>query len=240
MHPRYLTAVLVIHFKQNSHQEVRFMKQNMHTPPLQRFRMHMHESRIFLCCLGSFSWLRSDVRRRMILKGDTVCSCPLVLGLSTSHLCRCRSEPINGLSSTKDASSWRWSRDLSTMNFVKHATTCQSHSLLKSPCWRDESSSGDEHERRYMKQSQNESLDQSGFIAIIQMSHQVIQICRFSACMPRFDQQTGFCIWLKGSNQSCTCPLPINHGQNLHAHAHCLLVLPVSYTHLTLPTILLV
>ena len=154
MHPRYLTAVLVIHFKQNSHQEVRFMKQNMHTPPLQRFRMHMHESRIFLCCLGSFSWLRSDVRRRMILKGDTVCSCPLVLGLSTSHLCRCRSEPINGLSSTKDTSSWRWSRDWSTMNFVKHATTCESHSLLKSPCWRDDSSSGDEHERRYMKQSQ--------------------------------------------------------------------------------------
>ena len=32
MHPRYLTAVLVIHFKQNSHQEVCFMKQNMHTP----------------------------------------------------------------------------------------------------------------------------------------------------------------------------------------------------------------
>ena len=105
MHPRYLTAVLVIHFKQNSHQEVRFMKQNMHTPPLQRFRMHMHESKMFLCCLGSFSWLRSDVRRRMILKGDTVCSCPLVLGLSTSHLCRCRSEPISGLSSTKDTSS---------------------------------------------------------------------------------------------------------------------------------------
>ena len=32
MHSRYLTAVLVIHFKQNSHQEVCFMKQNMHTP----------------------------------------------------------------------------------------------------------------------------------------------------------------------------------------------------------------
>jgi len=48
MHPRYLTTVLVIHFKQNSHQEVRFMKQIMRTPPLERFPKHMHESRMFL------------------------------------------------------------------------------------------------------------------------------------------------------------------------------------------------